>query len=299
LKKYLLKAYYKIPVIKKSMIILFNRMIFFLFKPPSVKSTDESLNFIINNNCSISRFGDGEFYLMNGDSLRFQPYSKELSFRLKEIIRSDQNNHAVFIPNIFEDVNWCTDKSKSYWTSYLNLNRFKIYKLLGKNKQYYDSLVTRLYIDHKNKSMTERRFRLFKKVWEKQEIVIVEGEHSRLGIGNDLFNNAKSIKRVLCPASNAFAKYDQILAEVKKQNKSKLILIALGPTATVLAYDLALSGYRALDIGHIDIEYEWFLNKAIEKEPVKSKYVGEVVNGRNVYSINDSRYESEIISKIG
>jgi len=268
-------------------------------KPPSVKSTDESLNFIINNNCSISRFGDGEFYLMNGDSLRFQPYSKELSFRLKEIIRSDQNNHAVFIPNIFEDVNWCTDKSKSYWTSYLNLNRFKIYKLLGKNKQYYDSLVTRLYIDHKNKSMTERRFRLFKKVWEKQEIVIVEGEHSRLGIGNDLFNNAKSIKRVLCPASNAFAKYDQILAEVKKQNKSKLILIALGPTATVLAYDLALSGYRALDIGHIDIEYEWFLNKAIEKEPVKSKYVGEVVNGRNVYSINDSRYESEIISKIG
>jgi len=299
LKKYLLKAYYKIPVIKKSMIILFNRMIFFLLKPPSVKSTDESLNFIINNNCSISRFGDGEFYLMNGDSLRFQPYSKELSFRLKEIIRSDQNNHAVFIPNIFEDVNWCTDKSKSYWTSYLNLNRFKIYKLLGKNKQYYDSLVTRLYIDHKNKSMTERRFRLFKKVWEKQEIVIVEGEHSRLGIGNDLFNNAKSIKRVLCPASNAFAKYDQILAEVKKQNKSKLILIALGPTATVLAYDLALSGYRALDIGHIDIEYEWFLNKAIEKEPVKSKYVGEVVNGRNVYSINDSRYESEIISKIG
>ncbi|MFJ7728149.1 SP_1767 family glycosyltransferase [Neobacillus sp. NPDC097160] len=298
MKNYLLKFYYKIPVIKDNIVILFNRIIFFILPPPSVKSTDESLNILINNNCSISRFGDGEFYLMNGDSLRFQPFSRELSFRLKEIIKSNHKNHEVFIPNIFEGFEWCTDKSKKYWSRYLDFNRYKIYKRLEKNKEYYDSLVTRLYIDHKDKSMTEKRFGLFKMLWNKQEIIIVEGEQSRLGIGNNLFDNAKSIKRILCPAINAFAKYDQILAEVKKQSKSKLILIALGPTATVLAYDLAVSGYRAIDIGHIDIEYEWFLNKATDKAPVKNKYVGEVPNGTNVQAINDSKYESEIISRI-
>ena len=50
--------------------------------------------------------------------------------------------------------------------------------------------------------------------------------------------------------------------------KNKLILIALGPTATILAYDLYKLGYRAIDIGHIDIEYEWFLRKANTKIPI-------------------------------
>jgi hypothetical protein len=45
--------------------------------------------------------------------------------------------------------------------------------------------------------------------------------------------------------------------DVKLSDKNILILISLGPTATVLAYDLAKLGYWAIDIGHIDNEYEW------------------------------------------
>ncbi|MBU4465609.1 MAG: DUF1792 domain-containing protein, partial [Actinobacteria bacterium] len=33
----------------------------------------------------------------------------------------------------------------------------------------------------------------------------------------------------------------------------------LGPTATVLAYDLHRAGYRALDLGHIAKSYDWWL----------------------------------------
>jgi len=87
-------------------------------------------------------------------------------------------------------------------------------------------------------------------------------ELSRLGVGNDLFNNTRSILRIICPSKNAYSKYSEILRIVKKQEKSKAVLIALGPTATVLAYDLTIAGYHAVDIGHIDIEYEWYLNKA-------------------------------------
>ncbi|PFH85601.1 SP_1767 family glycosyltransferase [Bacillus sp. AFS088145] len=277
---------------------LFNRMVFLFTSQPSVKTTDESLNLIVQKKCSISRYGDGEFNLMNGQSLRFQPYSKELSLRLREIIKSNQENHEVLIPNIFNNVDWCTERSRNYWVRYLNLNRSKIYKLLQRDKIYYDSLVTRLYIDHKDKSQSEFRFKTIKKLWNKREVIIVEGEQSRLGIGNNLFDNAKSIKRILCPVTNAFERYDQILEEVKKHGQSKLVLIALGPTATVLAYDLASIGYHAVDIGHIDIEYEWFLNNAVEKEAIKNKYVGEVPDGTEVHGINDIKYENEIVTRI-
>jgi len=63
--------------------------------------------------------------------------------------------------------------------------------------------------------------------------LIVEGEQSRIGIRNDLLNQTKSIKRIICPTKNAFRVYNKILNSVLKISKDHLILIALGPTATV------------------------------------------------------------------
>ena len=76
-------------------------------------------------------------------------------------------------------------------------------------------------------------------------------------------------------------------------------MIALGATATVLAYDLAKDGFRAIDIGHADIEYEWMLSGATEKVPVKSKYVNEVKEGHCTNKIDDKNYDLEIILQIG
>ena len=50
-----------------------------------------------------------------------------------------------------------------------------------------------------------------------------------------------------------------------------LFLVALGPTATVLAYDLTKHGAQAIDIGHLDIEYEWFRARKGIRVPVKYK----------------------------
>lgn len=298
MKNILLKSYYKILKTKEKITVLFNKIISLIVKPPQVNTTDETIKKIINEKCSISRYGDGELALMYREDLLFQPFSPQISLRLKEIIKSNQENHIVCIPDVFSSVDWCTEKSKKYWIKYLNLNRFKIYKMLDMNKNYYDTQVTRLYIDHKDKSKTEMRFQKLGGLWNKRNVVIVEGEQSRLGIGNDLFNNVNSIKRVLCPAKNAFAKYNKILDEVKKHDRSDLILIALGPTATILSYDLSKLGYQAIDIGHIDIEYEWFLQKAAEKGPIKNKYIGEVPNGTIVDYIEDKKYISEIVSRV-
>ena len=137
-----------------------------------------------------------------------------------------------------------------------------------------------------------------KKIWENKDILIIEGEFSRLGIGNNLFDNTNSIKRIICPALNSFKVYDKIIKIVTNLKEKRLILIALGPTATILAYDLFKLGYQAIDIGHVDIEYEWFLRKAKVQIQIKNKYVNEAGGIKHFTTVNDKKYYRQIISKI-
>ena len=67
----------------------------------------------------------------------------------------------------------------------------------------------------------------------------------------------------------------------------------------MLAYDLYKEGYQAIDIGHVDIEYEWFLRKATKKIKIESKYVTEVKEGReNIQEVKDEKYKNEIVARI-
>ena len=116
---------------------------------------------------------------------------------------------------------------------------------------------------------------------------------------NDLFNNMKSIKRIICPSVNAFKLYDKILNAALKVDKNKLILLALGPTATILAYDLYKAGYQVIDIGHVDIEYEWFIRNSTKIIGIPNKYVNEAKNeNKNIKDIKDKNYYNQIIEKI-
>ena len=117
-----------------------------------------------------------------------------------------------------------------------------------------------------------------------------------MGIGNDLFDNAKSIRRIICPSQNAFSKYDEIFETATKIiPKDCLILSALGMTATVLCYDLSRRGYQAIDIGHIDIEYSWFRMRAKKKCSVPGKAVNEISNMPEK-ECSDNKYSESIVA---
>ena len=169
------------------------------------------------------------------------------------------------------------------------------------NGKYYSSAITRFYMawNNKNRIRIAKYISKFKKIWEKKDILLIEGEYSRLGIGNNLFNNSKSIKRILCPAINAFKVYDKIINATLKYCENRLILISLGPTATVLAYDLYKRGYQSLDIGHVDIEYEWFLRNVTSKIQIENKYVNEARGKNYMFRIvKDKNYYNQIIARI-
>lgn len=265
---------------------------------PKVASIDETIRCIVESKCSVSRFGDGEMLLTNpAKEIGFQKGDPALAQRLTDILISHDKGHLVCISDAFNDLYRYNRKARRFWRTHFFLYGSWWDRLLVPERTYYNTFVTRPYMDFASKEDCGRWFHSMKQIWEGRNIVFIEGAKSRLGVGNDLFDNACSIRRILCPPRNAFDRYGDILAEACKLEKDALFLIALGPTATVLAYDLFKAGYQAIDAGHVDVEYEWWKMGALRKVKLERKYVNEAANGKQVADAGEE-YRKQIIATI-
>lgn len=269
------------------------------------------VNKIIEEKKSLSRFGDGEFLWMIGEDFKsYQKGSESLANRLKEVLLSSQSNLIVGIPSVYNEnlLMRYNLKSRVHWINF-NSRYLNKYKKFLVQEIYADAQISRCYIDYNCKLFTGEKYSNLKRIWEKQHVVIVEGEKSRVGVGNDLLSNATSIKRIICPSFDAFERYDAILNAVKEHCIDKLVILALGPTATVLAYDIACLNeneykgrYQAIDLGHFDVEYEWYIRGAHKRIPLEGKFVNESLV-KEIPSIEldttiERIYEESIICKI-
>lgn len=303
MKSFLLDIYNRLYYVPEKIEYFFFSIINFFVKitrkPPNVMGIDETMDYIIENQPSIARFGDGEIKLANGTDISFQKASPELTKRMREVLSADDDGFLPCILSFFDYDPQITEDTNAHWKRHMNRYRHVWYKYTSSNILYGHSFISRFYIEIEDKNTAKSRFQKLKQFWDDRDIVIIEGAQSRLGIGNDLFDNAKSIKRILCPVRNAFDKYDEILDAAKKSaTDDTLFILAVGPSATVLSYDLFKAGYQALDVGHADIEYEWFLAGATQKQPVKNKYVNEAGEGNGIGESTDKKYLSEIIKTI-
>lgn len=267
-------------------------------KPPRVLSAEETIDYIIKNRCCVSRFGDGEIKLIAGKDLFFQNAEPALINKLRAVLGSDKNNVLVCLPNVFETVGYMTPEAGRHWKKHLARYRKYWYKNTLNGKVYGNAFISRVYMCFNNKNKAAGYFAALKKIWDDRDIVLVEGDKSRLGWGNDLFDNAKSIRRILGPSAFAYRKYDDLLAEVRKLSKSDLIILAMGPTASVMPYDLADDGFQAVDLGNIDTEYEWYLRGCTKKTPIENKMVYEAGAGAGVGELPDETYQSQIIARV-
>ena len=73
-----------------------------------------------------------------------------------------------------------------------------------------------------------------KQIWENQKIVFVEGDISHNGVDVDLFENAASIERIICPSSQAWERYTEILDACRQLPKDRLMLVSIGAAGKVL-----------------------------------------------------------------
>lgn len=264
---------------------------------PKVKSIPETIDKIVEDNCSICRFGDGELlYMAEKRSLPFQKQDERLRNYFIEILKSEQDKILVGLPVGYFSLKNLKPKSQLLWRAIIvwTYPRIKPYLLSG--KIYYNASMTRPYMDYADRSHSEKWFTSLMRIWENRDIVLIEGCKSRLGVGNNLFEKAKSVKRILGPAHDAFDQFDSLLNFAKTMPKDSLIMVAMGPTAKPICYELAKMGYQAVDIGNLDVEYEWYLQGATEKVKLKGKYTSEAKGGRIVEDIQDEKYEQQIIA---
>ena len=266
----------------------------------------QTVRYIEKTNCSVARFGDGEFTLAFFEhGIRFQESSKELTEALISVLTCRNPKLLVCVPGCMNSTWYCNFYAKRFWLGWVKNNlhqqtAIKLREYAGNKYVFGDTQITRPYIDWKNSIRAKKLFPMLKKIWDNKRILIVEGRKSRLGVGNDLFENALNIRRILCPEENAFRSREKIIDAVIHHYTGELILIALGPTATVLALDFCNLGMQAMDVGHIDIEYMWYLTGAKERVAISGKYTNEAAGNKEriIPECTDQNYLNQIIAEV-
>lgn len=268
-------------------------------KTIQVRDINASLDYILDTNCSVVRFGDGEMDLIAGVGIPYQPYHEALSQALKDIIRLQSNERLlVCLSDVFERTERYNEFCNRFWSGHLHHYQ-AFYKELCQADWYGSTFISRPYMDLVDKSVSQGYFAKLKQVWEQRDVLIVEGRTTRSGIGNDLFDNAKSLQRIICPSRNAFEYYQEIYDTILRFGKDKLILLMLGPTAKVLAYQLSkVEGYQAIDLGHIDSEYEWFRMGATHKVKLANKHTAEHNFDEGIQFLQDNQYNRQIVADV-
>ena len=264
----------------------------------NIKTTRETIEKIVQG-YSISRYGDGEFDIaFRKKSINFQEYDLELSNYLKEILNSSLPKHLVAIPRTLIEIKNLKDNEKYFWSRYYLKQKKKLKENISNKKVYFDSMISRFYMPYIKFEENIKDIENLINYFSNKKILIIEGENTRFGLGNSLLKNASEIQRIILPDKNGFKKYKIILDFVLNNfTKDNIILIALGPTATVLAYEFCKNGYQALDIGHMDVEYEWYLLKAKRKIDLQYKSVNEV-SGVKEKEILDKNLEKLYLKQI-
>jgi hypothetical protein len=207
---------------------------------PQVLGELETLRQVVAGR-SIARYGDGELKMVaNVVGIKSQAPDARLSERLGQILRAP-GQCLVGIPNIHGVINsdLSTDQKVEFWTKHL-----RCAALLNPSVSYVSSFISRPdsapWID------TVEYWALLESLWVGQDVTVVRGSGKSLA-PEDLVG-AGDVTDVLCRKQHAYQDYDEILSRI---GTPKRALICLGPTATVLAYDLCRRGVHAIDLGHV------------------------------------------------
>jgi hypothetical protein len=193
--------------------------------------------------------------MLSDTGLGFQGPDAGMSARLAEILKSREPGLIVAIPGV---ISW----SYAQWWETIYPSAAA---LLDPSVKYGDSLVSR------GAGVAAVSLADFRRIWDGRRVVFVYSSRGRFHEDPRLFSGIAGREFVDIPPRDAFAAYDSILAKCMELPRDRIFIIAAGPTATILAYDLCRAGYQALDLGHLPNEYACIEDDALrtEKLPIE------------------------------
>ena len=145
------------------------------FKQPNILSYEDSIEYIVKDKLSVSRFGDGEITLMSGLNIPFQDYSEELVQRLNSIIHTEEKGFAIGIPKAHFDYSLMglNPIGEKFIDEYMASNRDKWDAVINYNKTYIAAEITQIYQTF-TKYNFAKCFEALKNIWRDRDIVGME-----------------------------------------------------------------------------------------------------------------------------
>ena len=248
--------------------VVFNGEVRDIFKScpiPLIYDIEKTVGMLVETDKSFSRFGDGEFKLMTerGVDHNFQKSNPKLTERLLEIIGSNEKSIEVGINRIYfykDGFELPYIEDFIYNKGYGRLMVEKRYFDFLRRDYYYDSVFSIPFHHYRlPKTFFDGYFNNVKKIWKGRNVWLVTGDVEIMKYDFNIFSEfAKSVKAVGLSKVDAFDYHNRILRYIKTlgiSKKNDIVVLVCGFEATVLAYDLAELGYRAIDAGHIAKEY--------------------------------------------
>ena len=233
---------------------------------PRIYDICKTVNMLVETKSSFSRFGDGEFKLMteSGVDHCFQRGSQKLAERLSEIISSKEEGVEIGVNRIYfynDGFDHPHISDFIYGKGYGRLMCQHRYLDFLTRDHYYDSVFsipTHHYV--LGRGFFDLYFGCVKEIWKGRNVVLVTGDVEIMKYDFNIFSEtAKSVRVVELSKVDAFDYHGRIMKYISSLGLSKkddILLLVCGLEATVLAYDLAERGYRAIDAGHLAKEYD-------------------------------------------
>jgi hypothetical protein len=193
---------------------------------------------------SLARYGDGEYSLCLGGNCVSQRFDARLQRELRTILQAPPGGVLACIPNL--DAKLPDNKAKA-WKNYRQPRHLG---LLNGAVTYGSSFISRPdsapWID------TPDYWSRVTALWRERAVILVTGHYNELRVAQ--MDGAAEVREIVAPRQHAYAEVDRIEVEIcaaAGDMNDPLVLMCLGPTATVLAARLAKYSLQALDLGHL------------------------------------------------
>lgn len=203
---------------------------------PSVKGEYETVERLLAG-ASISRYGDGEFKMIDGFGYVREKPNGALGREMLSILRDPPENLIVGIPTM--------DKRGPKYGNWIR-RAARMLRHLNPSVQYYSSFISRG--DSAPWIETIEYSRMIERLWKGRHIAVVSERTNKFLTAAR--GSAGNVTHIECPSAGAYAQIDRLTAAVRTV-RPDIVFLCCGPTATCMAARLARKRVHAIDIGSI------------------------------------------------
>ena len=236
-------------------------------KLPFISGLLETAEYLLfHPQTSFIRFGDFDLKLVMGQSTANQNVSLELQQALLNILKDNDPNIAIGLPDIFGGYPAVRSSVTKIWDTWPHFRQWLLSNI-DLNRRYFQTWISQLYIVRQDDNCfnTTLIYETLRDIWKGKSIMIVRGDNKQK-YKRDIFDTALSRTILYAPRYQAWTSYRALKEKIFQEHEVDIYIFTCGVVGKILTYDLSKSGRRALDLGHLPKDYDYYYGNGLRKD---------------------------------